>query len=371
MKKQLLATSAMVAAGVLASQAAFAEAMPIELKVGGYHEHWVGYANFAPPLGVRVSDVDIQQDGEIHFEGSSTMDNGLTFGVNVQLEAESEGDQIDESYVFVRGDFGEILLGSENGAAYAMHNGFGSFGVGATMNSGDLGQWYGGNHAYQLSGTYQGLRNRDNDSTKIRWISPRVSGFQLGADYSPENRQDDDRFPTEAKNHGNAEEQIWSVGANYIQTFDAFKVTLAAGFQGIGDGNDRSGEDPYSYGFALRLGYGGFEFSTSWTHENDIGATGAVANNRIGDRDVVGGSVGYSDGPMRVGLDVAYGWQDYEAAGTSETRQISVQLGGTYVLGPGVEARGSIFYADTENDNGFSGRDNDGFAVVSGLRLVF
>jgi hypothetical protein len=260
MKKNLLATTALVAAGVLASQGAFAESKPISLKVGGYMEQWVGVASYDPSTGADVTDLDVQQDAEIHFKGSTTLDNGLTFGVNVQLEAEQDaGDQIDEAYMFIRGDFGEVVLGMENGVAYAMHYGFGDFGVGATMNSGDLGQWFLATDAYQLSGTYQGLRHRDNDSNKIRWISPRFSGFQVGADYSPEATQDDDGFPTEASNVGTPE-NVWSVAANYKNKLGSVDLGVSAGFQGIGDGNGATGSDPYNFGLGLSVGFSGFSF---------------------------------------------------------------------------------------------------------------
>ena len=368
MKKNLLATSALVAAGVLASQGAFAEAKPISLKVGGYMQQWVGFASYDPDNGTKVVDVDVQQDAEIIFSGSTTLDNGLTFGVNVQLEAESDSgtgtqDTIDESYLFFRGEFGEIVLGSENGPSYAMHYGFGDFGVGVTQNSGDLGQWFLAPNAYQLSGTYQGLRHRDNDSNKIRYISPRMSGFQIGAAYSPEATQDDDGFPTEASNVGKPE-QVWDVAANYSNKLGDVDLAVSAGYQAIGDGNGATGQDPYNFGLGIRVGFSGFAVSASWTHENDYGGT-------IVDRDVMGAGINYKDGPMRVGMDVAYGKQDYVAAGTEETKQISVQLGGTYILGPGVEARGSVYYASQQNGNGETDNDSKGFAVVGGLRLVF
>jgi len=365
MKKNLLATTALVAAGVLASQGAFAESKPISLKVGGYMEQWVGVSSYDPSNGADVTDVDVQQDAEIWFAGSTTLDNGLTFGVNVQLEAETDGDQIDEAYMFIRGDFGEVVLGMENGAAYAMHYGFGSFGTGVTMNSGDLSNWFFATDAYQLSGTYQGLRNRDNDSNKIRWISPRFSGFQVGADYSPEATQDDDGFPTEASNVGTPE-NVWSVAANYKNKLGAIDLGVSAGFQGIGDGNGATGEDPFNFGLGLSVGFSGFTFSGSWTHENDFGTAANIEN-----RDVFGGGVNYASGPVRVGVDVAYGKQDYTTAGLQETKQISVQLGGTYILGPGVEARGSVFYADQSDTRGVANADADGFAVVGGIRLVF
>lgn len=385
MKKNLLATTAMVAAGVLATSGALAESKPIELSVGGYMEQWIGFASYDPDNGDDINDVDVQQDAEIHFKGSTTLDNGLTFGVNVQLEAQTSGDQIDEAYAFMRGSFGEVLLGSENGAAYAMHYGFGNFASGVGLNTGDLSQWFFAPNAYQLSGTYQGFRHNDNDSEKIRYISPRFAGFQIGADYSPEATQDDDGFPTEASNFRpgtpatvgpggviipgttavNNPENIWSVAANYQGDFDGIGLGVSAGYQGIGDNNFGTGNnDSYNYGFGLYVTLSGFRLSGSWTHENDPTAA-------LDDRDVFGAGVSYGSGPWVVSLDGTWGTQSYIAAGATDTEQLALELGGTYKLGPGVEARGSVFYADQSDGNGVSGNDATGFAVVGGIRLVF
>src|SRR6056297_1290788 len=380
MKKNLLATSALVAAGALASHGAFAEAKPIELQVGGYMQQWFGFATFdGAPGQDDVSDVDQQADAEIHFTGSSTMDNGLTFGVNVQLEAETFGDQIDEAYLFVRGSFGEILLGSENGAGYAMHYGFGNGAYGASLNTGDLENWFPVDSAYELSGTYQGFRNRDNDSNKVRWVSPRISGFQIGADFSPEGDQDSDRFPTEVNNVGTPE-NIWSVAVNYDNTFGDFRLRGSAGYQGIGDANNAQAEnDGQVYGFGLRVGFGGFEVGGSYTHEDDVaqrisGGPGGAAV-FVENRDVVGGSVTYASGPLGVKLAGAYGWQKYTNnpgnAITTDTEQLSFELGTQYILGPGVAARGSVYYAEQDDVNGVAGDDRSGVAVVGGISLSF
>jgi len=374
MKKNLLATTALVAAGVLASQGALAEAKPIELKVGGYMEQWFGFSSTSTDLNVaedKVSGFDQKADAEIWFSGSTTLDNGLTFGVNVQLEAETDNnDQIDEAYLFMRGSFGEILLGSENGAAYAMHYGYGDFGVGATLNTGDINTWIpliAGADAYFLSSSYGGLRNRDNDSNKIRWISPRVSGFQIGADFSPNAVQDVDNFPTEATDV-NVAEQVWSVGVNYQNTFNGVGLGVSAGFQGIGDDNSTvPNTDPYNYGLGLYLTFSGFKLSGSYTHESDISVT-------YQDRDVFGAGLSYKDGPMRVGLAASYGTQSY-VVNSPDTTQISIELGGTYVLGPGVEARGSLYYLNSSDGRvgavGVAGNDVSGVALVGGIRLVF
>ena len=51
-------------------------------------------------------------------------------------------------------------------------------------------------------------------------------------------------------------------------------------------------------------------------------------------------------------------------------KQLVLQLGAKYVLGPGVEARGTATYAQSEDALG-QGQDYTGFGVVGGLVLKF
>ncbi|MCS5605977.1 MAG: porin, partial [Alphaproteobacteria bacterium] len=119
MKKLLYGTTALVAAGMLAGGAQAAD--KIKVGVGGY---FFGYlvgvdqddaaasgANGAAP-GNNTRGHDITREGEIIFTGKTTLDNGISFGVQVQLEAETCGDQIDESFMWMSGSFGKINLGS-------------------------------------------------------------------------------------------------------------------------------------------------------------------------------------------------------------------------------------------------------------------
>ena len=68
------------------------------------------------------NETGIFSDGEIWFMGETTLDNGITFGANVQLESfGNTADVIDEDFAYISGSFGRINIGSENSAAYLMH----------------------------------------------------------------------------------------------------------------------------------------------------------------------------------------------------------------------------------------------------------
>ena len=363
MKKNLLASSALAAAGALVASGAFAGSAPIEIKVKGYHEQWVGYGhqNNVNGAGEDVQDVDVQEDSEIHFVGSMTTDNGLTFGVNVQLEGNTQNDSIDESYLFVRGEFGEIVLGTENGAAYAMSYGIPSAGAG--IDSGDVCNWGAPGGCFELATTNGNFARRDNDGAKIRYISPRFSGFQFGASWVPEATQDDDGFPTEGSNNGVNEEGIGSVAVNYDNKFDDIRVRLSAAAQFITDANGTSENGAYNTGLGARLGFGEWTLSAAWHFMND-------RSNTINYQNTYGLGVMYASGKTAVSLSTVYADVDgWIANGGSHDEQLTIELGGSYTLGPGVKAAGSLFYND--RDNGPNGNSTDGFAVVGGIKLNF
>jgi outer membrane protein OmpU len=380
MKKNLLATSALIAAGVLASQGALAEAKPISIMVGGYYEQWVGLifqdsdVTGAAADITNADDLDVQEDGEIHFVGSMTTDNGLTFGVNVQLEASTSGDQIDENYLFVRGSFGEIVLGSENGPAYTMHYGV-DIDQGIGLEEGDAGlYWFrstaaapnnqGGTH-WQLHTTRNVII--DNDAQKIRWISPRMSGLQIGMSYAPEARDDkDDRIPNEFDN-ANTFEQIVAAAVNFDQQFDNVRVRASVGGQYVGDPNggaNGSEDSVWAVSTGIRIGAGGFEAAVAYSHTNGAGPADAEQV------DVVGAGISYKDGPMGVSLTGAYGSTNNDEAAGRDAQQLLIQLGLSYQVGPGVSINGAAIYANS-TDLIASDVDFTGFGVVGGVKLNF
>jgi hypothetical protein len=63
-----------------------------------------------PGDGIRQHGV--ARDSEVFFRADTTLPDGLSAGVDVQLEGETGPDQINESYVFFEGVFGrnEALL---------------------------------------------------------------------------------------------------------------------------------------------------------------------------------------------------------------------------------------------------------------------
>ena len=235
MKKVLLGTSALALVGA----ASTANAAEWDVKVGGYMEQHVAYASSDVDgfSGDDFDGVDVKQDAEIHFKPSITLDNGLKIGVDIQLEGNTNGDQIDESFLFIKGSFGEILLGNENSARYKMgygapdvsfvgvnspsttafvpfsgavsndNNGDGDTAdAGETLNVGD--DIFRGT----LGSTF--LENgRNNDAARITYFTPRFAGFQLGVSYA---RDGNDDSNGQVNLNQNTLNNIFDIGANYV-----------------------------------------------------------------------------------------------------------------------------------------------------------
>ena len=193
MKRVLYGTTALAAAGAMAATPAAAEE-GVKLGIGGYYNtfFWVGDYSESSNDARDFTETGLFADGEVHFKGSTTLDNGITFGVQVELEAFQSGDQIDENYAFVEGSFGRLVIGGENTAAYMMQ--YAAPNVGTPINSGWITsfvpppQTTGGSTAVavgfrtpQLS-TYVDLMNDDH---ALNYFSPRFSGFEFGASYVP------------------------------------------------------------------------------------------------------------------------------------------------------------------------------------------
>src|SRR6185437_14626404 len=127
MKKVLLATTALAAAGLFAGEA-FAQAPaisstggPLRLGIGGYFQAYgvLGFQSSDPGQpGAHTRNYDLKREAEVWFTGETKFDNGLIVGAQVELEASTCSDQIDESYLWFAGNWGRVLLGSTNAAAY-------------------------------------------------------------------------------------------------------------------------------------------------------------------------------------------------------------------------------------------------------------
>jgi predicted porin len=372
MKKVLLGTSAIALAGAFASPAASAE---WNVRVGGYMEQYVAFAtsdvtegNGAFPNDTNYDGVDSKQDAEIFFIPSITLDNGIKFGANIQLEANTSGDTIDESYMFIQGSFGEILLGSENSAGYKMTYAAPDVTF-VNVNSGSLTAFI------PFSGTATGadffrgvlgstyLENaRNNDAQRITYFTPRFSGFQLGVSYARDGLQDSNaQIDIDS---GGTLSNLFDVGANYVNSFGGFDVAVS-GRYGIAS-VDGSSNTPEVWAAGLNLGFGGFTIGGSYGEQDDAG---------VMDGEVYDVGVSYTTGPW--GFSVTYmrgeSVNNEEGPGGNDETLEQFLVGMSYDLAKGVKLSAFGAYVDFDEPNSDPGGadDVDGFVIGTGVKISF
>ena len=179
--RRLLATSGAVI-GALAGGGARGDG--IQLQVGGEFNA-ATMAVFdddgeGEPGNERNTD-GLFSDAEIHFTGSTVLDNGLEVGARIELAGEDDDDsQIDESWIYFSGGFGEVRMGSFDDALALLC----VFPPGGTENFSAFSpnQW--GANTVTSNSVCTGVDD-EGDAQKILYLSPVFGGFQLGLSDTP------------------------------------------------------------------------------------------------------------------------------------------------------------------------------------------
>src|SRR5512134_2303649 len=138
MKKILLATTAMATAGWIAGGPGAATAAErIKIEVHGFHQQYiVGLDQDFNDTdvgriqrGFKSNSIDQKTNSEICFTGSTVLDNGITVGVQLELETQPVGQpagtsglHIDETFMFLESErLGQFKLGSEDSVTDLLH----------------------------------------------------------------------------------------------------------------------------------------------------------------------------------------------------------------------------------------------------------
>ncbi len=352
MKKILVASSALVAVA-FAGQASASE--KISLSVGGYMEQWAGVASQDNAYASRNA---FQSDTEVHFKGSTTLDNGIEVGASIELEGEggNSGSMIDEQYLYVNGGFGQVKLGAEDGAANDMSILAPSTGP-VNAQDGDLSNWV------SLSTNYANYYSQGGDAKRVTYYTPVLGGFRAGVSYTDDKTSENNDTAT-------TNNSVVSLGLEYKGDFDGVSVAVAA----TGE-QDQASEGQW-YHVGGTVGFGNFTVGASYGVADDEISAG---NRNAKDREQDGYDVGVSYAMDAATVSATY-YHETEEQGTGggEDELDVVHLGLSYTLGAGVEWKSSVFWFDnarsassTIRGTGELSTDNDGYGVVTGLKLTF
>ncbi len=213
MKKLLLATAAVMALSASAAQA------EVKLDLGGYFKGYAGLAN-QDDITAGAGDFqsfDFKRRSAVTFNGETTLDNGLTVGYFGELLQEPTGDevaamafgtgtsspgvaggaasdinsQLQESYLYMSGNWGRVNMGRTNGAAYLLQvsapsadaNIDGLDNVMSFYNTGTNTAQQSYKQAGPEVNGFAGLAPQQY-SDKVVYLTPKFNGFQAGVSYS-------------------------------------------------------------------------------------------------------------------------------------------------------------------------------------------
>jgi len=350
MKKLLLASVAV--SGLAFAAPAHAD---IDLEVGGYFKGYGAFVDQDEGTGVDVNEFDIIRDTEIHVDGATTLDNGLTVGAHFEFEVDQADSSVgtDESYVYFSGDWGRVNFGGEDGAAYLLQVAAPS----ADSNVDGLRQFvspFNNTGGIQTADTAVNTRldydmNPTGKADKFTYLSPIFSGFQAGLTFSPDT---DAASSFQVGTEGQIDE-TYEVALRYEGQFENVGVIAGAGYShGENNNTGANQDDRQVWNVGLDLDIGPFGIGAIYMDD-----TTAVDNADI-ETFVVGAD--YTTGPFKLGVSYLNEDQD---GGVENDRYTG---GVTYEYGPGMSFRGSIQQLETDGAT-----DGDGTALLLGTQINF
>lgn len=357
MKKILLATTALIAAGAFAAPA-HAE---LEVSVGGFTSFQAAAFNSSDS---DESGRDFQAESEIVIRADATADNGLQYGAYIELRASSnDSGNTDEANLYLAGAFGRVELGDQDGASdmaiFAPTVGIGQINGSyddfiptdaraSDMNDRDA-------HNFILVDTY--------DSTKITYYTPKIAGFQAGISYVPEFQAGETvQFLEDVTFSSDTVE----MGLTYEGELAGLQVK-AGGVYIIGDANGLENINEWSLG--TQVAYKGFTFGGSYSVNGE-----SMQNENLANDSVTSWTIGatYEQGPWGVGL--SYVGVDFDENGnsfygTTGGEYKAAVLGGTYKLAPGLTA--GVDFALYDRDANGTADDYEGYVLMTDVTAAF
>ena len=185
MRKLLLGTSALAAAATLSANVALADNDGV--NIGGSTE-WTYISRDSGITTTGRSDDKFTIDSDIKFSFTNKTDSGLEVGMTIVMENGGE----DEAYMTIKGGFGSLTLGEDDGAGDkltrtahdilgpdALNDGGGYVGAGGKDFDGTAvsGSDY-------LSDDNADLISDINDTNNITYMLPKMGGLSLGVSFA-------------------------------------------------------------------------------------------------------------------------------------------------------------------------------------------
>ncbi len=363
-KHQLMATTALVAAGTMVGGIAFAE----EKKEGMAEE----FEPTPPTLSLggfyffdgHFTDVDGRDDDgpmfmvhdlEVHFNAAGEMANGIKVTGHIEFEG-SGGARVDDHWITVDGGWGRVMLGATDAVTGKTQVTAPASSYGVT--SGLQTDWFSA-----LADTKCAFRcalggarlHAGVDDAGVHYFSPRFNGFAFAVGYRPDARGagsvNQGPIDQTAVNHD-------AVDAALTYQGDLGGVGISASAATGAAAAPEGGDDISYVTSGMRLSAMGFSVGGHIANES-------TDNMRNGNSFGLG--VSYGQGPWSVAVDAFSGSiRGTDAPGDHEYDAWAI--GGQYVVGPGLRLIAGFQNVSLDLDNADA---VDGSAFSAGVAVNF
>lgn len=313
-------------------------------------------------------------DSEIKINARNSADNGLEYGVGIELNA-GAGDTsaADEAFAFVDSEaWGRVEMGDQDDAFSRIHIAAHDVLVGRAGADGDPAD-------FLSFGTGDGISSpgvdSTSDDTKLTYFTPRVAGFQLGGSLTPDSGQVSGGSATADSDSDGNFEKIFAIAANYKGAFDDISITVSLGGE-FGDSETATGAategDIETIAVGVNVMFAGFGLGASYVDfaEKGISQATRALGGDAGGYYALGAS--YQTGPWGVSL----GWFESSLtnpAGSGGDTDINIiSFDAAYDVTPGWELMASLHFAEANNINASAGEvNNDGTVFVISNEFKF
>jgi hypothetical protein len=370
MKKILMSTSALVAAGMLVAAPASAK---VKLGLGGFMSMTAGFVDndgsfeVAPNNGLTQTERDsfnLIMDSEVYFRGNTKLDNGTRVDVIIQMEADQVGaGVIDESYLKLTGGFGDVRIGSTAFATAVLRNTAVYTGP-YRLDTPDLNNFITqptavtvrrGNTAAQAG----------NDQVKVAYISPIFNGLRFGASWL--NDASTGNTAANVGGTGGTTTQAYDIGIQYGNK--TFKVDLSQ-YKQIGTAANTFKQNRAGINVTL----GATKIGASMAKQDNVGQRTVAGNNKGSTTDSDEGNafdigVSHKVGAYTIGVAYFNSKSDLAAAGDDE--ETSMVLGASTAVGPGVTGSVGIYNVDHTDVTNTATNNNNGWALIGQVKVAF
>ena len=310
MRKLLLSSSALVAAASISSYAV------ADVSVTGAFE-W-RYTSISS--GIAASDgTEFGTDNTLTIKFTNKTDNGLSLLGVYDMDADSAGSDMDESYLQIGGGFGTVRLGQKD----AVNE---SFGIGEhDLIDEDLSGAPSSSTIVTTAG-----ESGSGDSNKLAYITPAMGGFQAGYSIA------DSGTATQSTDQT-------AMGASYTMPMAGGSLNIRYNKQST-DGVASSETESSNYGAKLTMGAA----SVIVAHGESTIGTGASQSD---DRSADGVSIRYNlGGGMSVGASTVTAEDDKDTASGINEKYTANIAEVSYTIAPGLSAK--VTYLDYDYKRG-------------------